>query len=111
MLTEKFYEIIKDEGVFTIMSWGAHPEPNMAHTWNSYLIITEDERILLPAGGFKLTEENIAVNNEVIVSASSRQALGKSGKPGTGLHLKATARFLSKGEDYEKIKEDRKSVV
>lgn len=105
MLTEKFYEIIKHEGIFTIMSWGAHPEPNMAHTWNSYLIITDDEKILLPAGGFKATEENVAVNDQVLIALGSKEVEGKNGYQGTGLHLYATASFVTEGENFEKIKE------
>lgn len=103
MLPEKFYEIIAHEGVFTIMSWGAHEQPNMAHTWNSYLIITEDKRILLPAGGLKITEENVAKNNHVIIAVASKEVEGKNGYQGTGLHLDATAEFVTAGPDFEAI--------
>lgn len=47
-LTEKFFEVIKNEGVVSIVSWGID-EPHVVNTWNSYLVITEDGKILIPA--------------------------------------------------------------
>ena len=45
MLTEKFFDVIRHEGVVSIVSWG-HAEPHLTCTWNSYLVVTDDERIL-----------------------------------------------------------------
>ena len=50
MLTETFHEVLKHEGVVSIVSWAAG-EPHIANTWNSYLVVTPDERILIPAYG------------------------------------------------------------
>ncbi|WP_330513059.1 hypothetical protein [Lacrimispora algidixylanolytica] len=49
MLTEKFYEVLKNEGIVTIVTWG-EGEPHIVNEWNSYLVVTGDERILIPAG-------------------------------------------------------------
>lgn len=43
MLSEKFYEVLKHEGIVTIITWGKG-EPHIVNEWNSYLVITEDER-------------------------------------------------------------------
>ena len=38
MLTEKFYEVLKHEGVVSITSWG-EGEPHVTNNCNSYLLI------------------------------------------------------------------------
>jgi len=65
-LSEKFFEVIKHEGVVSIMSWGI--EPHLVNTWNSYLVVTEDERILIPAYGFRKTQKNVDINNKVKIT-------------------------------------------
>jgi hypothetical protein len=62
-LPEKFLEVLQHEGVVSIVSWGV--ETHVANTWNSYLVVTEDERILIPAYGFRKTEKNVNVNSKV----------------------------------------------
>lgn len=59
-LSDKFLEVVKCEGVVSITSWGV--ETHVVNTWNSFLVITEDERILIPAYGFRKTEKNVNVN-------------------------------------------------
>ena len=48
MFTDKFMEVIGKEGVVSIVSC-ADNEAHVANTWNSYLRIPEDGKILLPA--------------------------------------------------------------
>jgi hypothetical protein len=64
-LSEKLLEVLQHEGVVSIVSWGV--ETHVANTWNSYLVVTEDERILIPAYGFRKTEKNVDVK-EIFVS-------------------------------------------
>ena len=54
-LSEKFLEVLQHEGVVSIMSWGV--DPHLVNTWNSYLVVTSDERILIPAYGFRKTQK------------------------------------------------------
>ncbi|MGV8094062.1 MAG: hypothetical protein AB2L24_19540 [Mangrovibacterium sp.] len=56
-LSGKFHEVLQHEGVVSIVSWGV--EPHVVNTWNSYLVVTDDERILIPAYGFRKTEKNV----------------------------------------------------
>ncbi len=58
MLSEKFFEVLKYEGVVSIVSWGSTDEANITNTWNSYLVI-KDNKILLPAAGMKSTEADV----------------------------------------------------
>jgi hypothetical protein len=46
MFSEKFYELLKNQGVVSITSWGKG-EPHVVNTWNSYLTLAETNRILI----------------------------------------------------------------
>lgn len=103
MLTEKFFEVIKDEGVVSIVSWGKD-EPHIVNTWNKYLTITKDERILIPAAGMRSVEGDVEINNRVKVTLGNKNVQGLIGQ-GAGFRLEATANFLSSGEEYDMMKE------
>ena len=102
-LSEKFLEVLQHEGVVSIMSWGV--EPHLVNTWNSYLVITEDERILIPAYGFRKTEKNVLVNNQVKLSLGSKAVLGYKDYPGTGFLIDGTARYIESGKEFDSMKE------
>lgn len=102
MLTEKFFEVLKYEGAVSIISWG-NDEPHVTCTWNSYLVITDDGRILIPAAGMTSTEEDVAVNNRVKVTLAAREVEGFNGYQGTGFRVEGTAKFLSEGADYDRM--------
>jgi hypothetical protein len=101
-LSEKFSEVLKHEGVVSIMSWGV--EPHIVNTWNSYLVVTKDERILIPAYGFRKTQKNVEVNNSVKISLGSKNVLGYKDYPGTGFIIEGTAQYFESGEEYEMMK-------
>lgn len=103
MLTEKFFEVIKDEGVVSIVSWGKD-EPHVVNTWNKYLTITKDERILIPAAGMVKTEANIKENNRVKMTLGNKNVQGHFTQ-GAGFKLEGTARFITSGEEYDMMKE------
>ena len=102
-LSEKFFEVLKHEGVVSITSWGV--EIHVANTWNSYLVVTDDERILIPAYGLRKTEKNVEVNNKVKITLGSKDVLGKNDYQGTGFLVDGTARYISEGEEYDFMKE------
>jgi hypothetical protein len=102
-LSEKFHEVLQHEGVVTVVSWGV--ETHVANTWNSYLVITEDERILIPAYGFRKTEKNVDVNPHVKLTLGSKDVLGYKDYPGTGFVIDGTARYISSGEEYDLMKQ------
>jgi hypothetical protein len=101
-LSEKFLEVIKHEGVVSIMSWGV--EPHLVNTWNSYLVVTDDERILIPAYGFRKTQKNVDLNNKVKITLGSKDVLGYKDYPGTGFLIDGTARYIESGEEYDMMK-------
>lgn len=100
MFTEKFLEVLNHEGVVSIVTW-TEKEANVTNTWNSYLVLTGDNRILLPAAGLKSSEADIAVNPKVKVTLGSREVEGRDGYQGTGFKIEGTANFLTEGEEFE----------
>lgn len=103
MLNEKFYEILKYEGVVSIVSWG-NGDANITNTWNSYLVV-KDNKIMLPAAGMNSTEKDVNVNNRVKVTLGAREVMGYNNYQGTGFLIEGTAEFVESGEDYEMMKE------
>ena len=101
-LSEKFYEVLKHEGVVLVMSWGI--EPHLVNTWNSYLVVTDDERILIPAYGFRKTQKNVEVNNKVKISLGSKDVIGNNDYQGTGFVVDGTAKYIESGEEYDMMK-------
>lgn len=104
MLTEKFYDVLKNEGVVSIVSWGVS-EPHIVNTWNSYLVITSDERILIPAYAMHRTEKNVNQNNKVKMALGSKEVLGYNNYQGTGFIVEGTAKYLESGAEFDMMKE------
>ena len=102
-LSDKFYEVLKHEGVVSIMSWGV--EPHLVNTWNSFIVVTDDERLLIPAYGFRKTQKNIEVNSQIKISLGSKDVLGYKDYQGTGFIIKGTASYIESGVEYDMMKE------
>lgn len=103
MLPEKFHEVLKHEGVVSIVTWNAH-EPHIANTWNSYIKVTPDEKILIPAAGMDETQKNIEQNHKVKVALGSKEVIGFKDYQGTGFVIDGTAKFLESGSELEMMK-------
>lgn len=104
MITEKFQEVLKNEGVVTIVSWSAG-EPHIVNTWNSYLTVTEDGKLLIPAAGMQQTEDNVKKNNKLKLALGSRNVTGFHNYPGTGFVVEGTTKFYESGAEYDLMKE------
>ncbi len=104
MLTEKFFDVLKKEGVVSIVSWGID-EPHVVNTWNSYLEVTPDERILIPAYAMRRTEKNVNQNNKVKIALGSKEVLGYKDYQGTGFVIEGTAKYLESGSEFDMMKE------
>ncbi len=99
-LNEKFFEVLNHEGVVSVVSWGID-EPHIANTWNSFLVVTEDQRILIPAAGFRKTQRNVEANNKVKLTLGSKNVLGYKDYQGCGFLIEGTAKYLVSGNDYD----------
>ena len=100
MLNDKFFEVLKHEGVVSVVTW-ENGEPNITNTWNSYLQIKDGNRILIPAAGFSRAEKDINVNDKVKIALGSRQVMGNNNYQGTGFLIEGTGKFLTSGEDFD----------
>ena len=102
MFTELFKEVTSKEGVVSIVSC-ADGEAHVVNTWNSYLVLQDQERILIPAWAMRKTEKKIDKNNNVLVTLGSKEVAGRMG-PGTGFLIKGTAKFISSGPEFDMMK-------
>ena len=104
MLTEKFREVLTKEGVVTIVTQG-EDAPHLVNTWNSFIELTADERMLVPAYAMRHTEKNLAHNNKLKVALGSKEVIGYNDYQGTGFIIEGTAKFIDNGEEYDMMKE------
>ena len=102
MVTEKLLEVLQQDGVVAIATLGKDG-PHMVNTWNRYITISADGRLLIPAGYMHHTEANIASNNNVLITLGSSKVTGNHG-PGAGFLIKGTAAFITSGPDFDLLK-------
>lgn len=103
MIPEKLREIMKKDGIVAIATLGKDG-PHMVNTWNSYLRVSPEGRLLIPAGYMHKTEENIKHNPEVLITLGSSKVEGLHG-PGAGFLIKGKAAFVTSGADYDIMRE------
>ncbi len=102
MFTDTFMQVIGKEGVVAIVSC-ADNQAHVVNTWNSYLVVPEDGRLLIPAWSMRKTEKNVLKNNKVLLTVGSKEVEGRMG-PGTGFLVHGTARFIPSGPEFDMMK-------
>ena len=102
MIPEKLQEIMKKDGVAAIATLG-EAGPHMVNTWNSYIKVSEDGRLFIPAGYMHKTEANIAHNPDVLITLGSSKVKGLHG-PGAGFLIKGKAEFITSGPEFDFMK-------
>jgi hypothetical protein len=102
MIPNALREVLKHEGVVAIATVG-QDGPHLVNTWNSYVVVSADGRLLIPAGHMKKTEANVAFDHRVLLTAGSREVRGLQGA-GTGFLVKGEATFLTSGPDFDVVK-------
>lgn len=103
MFTEKFLEVLNHEGVVSIVTC-ANNEAHVSNTWNSYLVIVDENKILIPAAAMINTENNININPKVKLTMGSHDVMGYR-YMGTGFLIEGTAKFLKNGDHFTMMKE------
>lgn len=101
-IPETLLEVLKHDGVVAIATLGPEGQ-HMVNTWNSYIRVSEDGRLLIPAGYMQRTEANIAFDPKVLITLGSIKVPGQHG-PGTGFLIKGTASFITSGPDFDALK-------
>lgn len=105
MLNEKLLQVLSHplDGAVTMVTNG-EDGPHLVNTWNSYIVVTPDDKLLIPASGFNKTEKNLTAENHIILSIASKEIEGYRAK-GTGFIVNGTTRFVKSGEDFDRMKE------
>lgn len=105
MLNEKLLEVLSHpaDGEVAIVTQGIDG-PHVVNTWNRYVCITPDGKLLIPAGKMNKTEKNVEGNNFVKLTIGSREVQGLSYK-GAGFLITGTAKFVKDGPGFNTIKE------
>ena len=103
MYPDKFFDVVKTKGVVSIVSWAAN-DAHVVNTWNTYLVLASENRILIPAYGMRKTEKNIDQNPNVKLTLGSKEVMGYRSM-GTGFLLQGTARYIREGEEFDMMKE------
>ena len=93
---------MKQDGVVAIATLG-NDGPHMVNTWNSYIKVSPDGRLFIPAGYMHKTEANIAQNPNVLITMGSSKINGLHGA-GAGFLIKGKATFITAGPDYDFLK-------
>ncbi len=102
MIPEKLIEVIKHEGVVSIVTMGKL-KPHVVNTWNSYVTLTDENHMLIPVGGMKVTEQNVLQNNLLLLTLGSREVDGLRSK-GTGFLIEAKGEFVNNGKHFITMK-------
>jgi hypothetical protein len=102
MISEKLAEVMGKEGVVSIVSW-AEGDAHVCNTWNSYLVVRDGARLLIPAYAMRATEALTLKNPEVKLTLGSKEVMGFRSM-GAGFLLTGTARFISEGPEWDMMK-------
>lgn len=104
MLNEKLLEILSHpaDGEVAIVTQGVDG-PHVVNTWNSYVDVTSDGRMLIPVGSMNKTEKNVESNPMVKLTIGSREVQGLNYK-GAGFLITGTARFAKESTEFKLIK-------
>ncbi len=81
---------------------GAH----LAGTWGEFvrtLGVENDEVILVPVGGYRITEKNLSMDNRIELLCATRQVQGNNG-PGKGCRIRGTGRIETSGDRFAAAK-------
>lgn len=75
--------------------------PHIVGTWGDYvraLGIKDSGIIVIPAGYYNITEENLKKNNRVELLIASRQVHGTNGRPGQGCSISGRGEIQTSGK-------------
>jgi hypothetical protein len=97
-------EVLEATEFVTIVTAGAEG-PHVVATWGDYVrqLGIEGDRLLVPAGYYFDTEENLNRDPRIQLLVASRRVEGRAG-PGQGYLLKGTGRVVTSGEEVDGAK-------
>ncbi|MEI7748256.1 MAG: pyridoxamine 5'-phosphate oxidase family protein [Chlorobiaceae bacterium] len=102
MIPEVLPELTKADGVVAITTLG-EDGPHLVNTWNAYLVMSEDGRLLIPAGYMNKTEANVAYNPNLVITLASSKIKVLHGTGAVCL-IKGKAKFITSGPEFDVLK-------
>lgn len=80
--------------------------PHLAGTWGDYVraLGVNDDVVLIPAGGLRQTEANLAADPRIELLFASRKVQGSSGGPGKGCLVSGRAEVQASGAAMDAVK-------
>jgi predicted pyridoxine 5'-phosphate oxidase superfamily flavin-nucleotide-binding protein len=90
---------------FVAMVTAGDDGPHLVGNWGDYMraLGVEEDRIVLPAGRYHTTERNLGKNSRIQLMVASRSVQGTR-SPGQGYVIEGSARIVSSGELFDKVK-------
>ena len=81
-------------------------ESHLVGTWGDYIreLGIREDRIVIPAGHYKKTEENLRINSKIQLLVASKGVGGSHG-PGQGCIIEGEGKIETDGEIVEKVRE------
>ena len=76
--------------------------PHLAGTWGDYirtLGVEDDGVLLIPVGGYRTTERNLASDSRMELLCATKQVQGAHG-PGKGCRIRGTGRIETSGDRF-----------
>ena len=79
--------------------------PHLVGTWGDYIrrFRPSTETIVVPAGGYRQTERNLARDNRITLLIASRSVQGSSG-PGQACAIAGTAELVTEGPMVDEVR-------
>ena len=81
-------------------------ESHLVGTWGDYIreLGIREDRIVIPAGHYEKTEDNLRINSKIQLLVASKGVEGSHG-PGQGCIIEGEGKIETDGEIVEKVRE------
>ena len=103
--TDDICRDVWDTTEFVAIVTNGQDGPHVTGTWGEYVrqLAPSAQTIVIPAGGYRQTGENLANDARITLLIASRQVRGSQG-PGQGCRIAGTAELVTEGPTVEEVK-------
>jgi len=101
---ETYREVLEASEFVAIVTNGDDGS-HVVGTWGEYVrkLSPSTERLVVPAGGYRQTERNLAKDNRIQLLIASRSVPGSNG-PGQACEISGTAELVTRGPVADEVK-------
>ena len=101
---ETYLTLLKATEFVAIVTQGDNG-PHLVGTWGDYIrrLRPGTQTIVVPAGGYRQTERNLATDNRITLLIASRSVQGSSG-PGQACAIAGTAELVTEGPMVDEVR-------